>query len=97
MVRTGKPFRPVRAPARGKPGRGFSHDPDVICDALLETWEEFSDALSKLPDGERDSLAQYFNELDEDNPELGDSLLGECEEFKLHLDSLSVEKKAEFA
>ena len=97
MVRTGKPFRPVRAPARGKPGRGFAHDPDVICDALMETWEEFSEALSKLPDGEKDSLAQYFNELTDDDPELGDSLLSDLPEFKLHLDGLTEENKQKFA
>ena len=54
----------------------------------MDTWEEFGEALSKLPDGERDSLEQYFNELSEDDDELGTALIGDLETFKLHLDAL---------
>ena len=89
LIKTGKPFRPVRAPARGKPGRGNVNDPNVICDALLETWTEFSEALNKIPDDEKAQLAAHFNDLSDEDPELGEVLFGDLEEFKAHLEGLS--------
>ena len=62
--KTGKPFRPIRAPARGKPGRGFVHDPEVICDALIDTWEEFSDALNKIPEDVKDFACLILQRAD---------------------------------
>ena len=93
----GKQFKSLKVKARGEAGRGFTDDPDVVCDALLNTWDEFSDALAKIEAEERSQLSCHFNELTEDDPELGDSLFGEYDEFKVHLDGLDDDTKKKFA
>ena len=61
---------------KAKPGRG-GLNPEVIFDAVKESWEELQDALDALGDEEQQAVKDYFNSLIEDQDDLGDILFGD--------------------
>ena len=74
------PFRALQVRAKPKPGRGNTSDPNVVCDALYEAWDELRTAIEALPETERDALKSHFNDLIEDEDDLGDHLFGDMED-----------------
>ena len=70
-------FRAIKLKPNAKPGRGNTSDPNVICDALCDNWDEFKQLLDALPEEEKDALRLHFNSLVDDEDDLGDTLFGD--------------------
>ena len=51
-----------------------SCDPNAVIEALQQNWDDFQQQLSQVSDEESEEIKQYFNELLEDDNELGDKL-----------------------
>merc|ERR1711971_747565 len=75
------PFGKLKVKARCKAGRG-SVNAEAVVDAMQHTWTELRAAIDALDDGEKDQLREHFNNLIEDQGELGDILFGDADDFK---------------
>ena len=52
-------------------------DPEAVCSALRDNWDDFQTQLNELADPEKDEIKTYFNELIDDDGELGDKMFNE--------------------
>ena len=88
-------FRAVKRRQKAKAGRGFTDPPSVI-DCMKDEWEGLNQALNELPEGEQAAMKDHFNELIEDQGELGDLLFGEWEDFKSTVDNMGGDELKKF-
>ena len=49
-------------------------DANIICEAVVEIWDDLADALKGLSDKERSEIIDYFNTFIEGEEDLGDVL-----------------------
>ena len=73
MAEAHKFSRAFKFKIQPKSKRG-SCDPTTVIEALKENWDDFKTQLSQVNEEESDEIKQYFNELVEDDNELGDKL-----------------------
>ena len=69
-------------------GRGY----EEVLDSIQDGWQELQDELGQFSDEDRGQLVQHFNELLE-NKQMGETLYGDLDDFKLALADLSNEEQ----
>ena len=88
-------FGKLKVKAKTKSGRG-SVDPAAIIDAVCGAWKDLQNAINTMNPEEQDELRSHFNQLIEDECDLGDILFGSSEDFESRLKFLDDEIQGEY-
>ena len=88
-------FGKLKIKAKCAKGRG-SIDAVSVIEAMTSTWEELQAAISGLSQDEQKELEDHFNQLVEDESDLGTILFGTADDFNSRLNFLDEDVKQEF-
>ena len=64
-------FSQLKVAAKTKAGRG-TKDAEAVMDALKDCWDDLSDKIKEMTESEKTELKNHFNNLIEDEDDLGD-------------------------
>ena len=71
-------------------------DPDVIIGIIMDNWGELQSAFKDFGSSDLDTVKEHFNALIAECEDLGDSLFGDLDDFKLSVSNLEFEQKKLF-
>ena len=88
-------FGKLKVKARCKAGRG-SIDAVAVIDAVVNTWGDLRNAIDELKPEEKDQLREHFNNLIDDETDLGEILFGTADDFESRLKFLDDEIQQQY-
>ena len=88
-------FGKLKVKARCKKGRG-SVDASAVIDAVMNTWGDLQEAIAGMDKPDQDELREHFNNLVEDEGDLGDVLFGTADDFESRLKFLDDDVQQQF-
>ena len=68
-------------------------DAEFIIGRLVDAWDDLQEKVMALNDGDKEKIEEYFNQLIEDENDLGTVLFGTAEDFDSRFRFLSSENK----